>query len=59
MGFLPYSSFIAFRVAAEAVFDVVGQDEIQLLPSESDVRHQHVVDFVDDIFRRTWPKLLA
>jgi hypothetical protein len=38
------------RCCGKAVFDVVVQDEIQLLRRESVVPSQHRVDFVDDRF---------
>ena len=44
------SSFFFTGVAAEAVFDVVVQDEVQLLLRETVVPRQHPVDFVEDGF---------
>jgi len=43
-------SFFFSGTAAEAVFEVVVQDEIQLLRREPVVFRQHRVDFVDDGF---------
>ena len=42
------SFVVGFRAAAEAVFDVVVQDEIQLLRREPVVPRQHRIDFVGD-----------
>ena len=41
-------SFFLSGTAAEAVFEVVVQDEIQLLRCEPVVFRQHRVDFVED-----------
>ena len=42
------SFLLTFRAAAEAVFDVVVQDKIQLLRREPVVPRQHRIDFVGD-----------
>ena len=42
------SFVVGFRAAAKAVFDVVVQDEIQLLCREPVVPRQHHIDFVGD-----------
>ena len=49
---------LVFSAAAEAVLDVVVQDEIQLFRSEPIVPRQHCVNFVDHEFCQSWPKLL-
>ena len=49
---------LGFGVAPDAVFDVVVQDEVQLLRCKSVVPCQHPVDFVEDGFGFTWIKLI-